>query len=78
MNHFPNFKHFSELAQRETLIPVCRRIFADTLTPLSAFARIDTGSDGCLFESVIGGEKVGRYSFLGSEPFLQFEAHGPT
>ncbi len=78
MNHFPNFKHFSELAQRETLIPVCRRIFADALTPLSAFARIDTGSDGCLFESVIGGEKVGRYSFLGSKPFLQFEAHGST
>lgn len=77
MNHFPNFKYFSELAQKETLIPVCRRIFADALTPLSAFARIDTGSDGCLFESVIGGEKVGRYSFLGSDPFLQFEAHGP-
>ncbi|MDA8041772.1 MAG: anthranilate synthase component I, partial [Pirellulales bacterium] len=76
MNHFPNVKYFSELAQKETLIPVCRRIFADDLTPLSAFARIDTGSDGCLFESVIGGEKVGRYSFLGSDPFLQFEAHG--
>ena len=66
MNPFPNFKHFSELAQQETLIPVYRRIFADSLTPLSAFARIDTGSDGCLFEGVIGGEKVGRYSFLGS------------
>ena len=76
MNHFPNFKQFSQLAQEETLVPVYRRIFADALTPLSAFARIDTGSDGCLFESVIGGEKVGRYSFLGSEPFLQFEAHG--
>ena len=75
MNHFPNFKQFSQLAQEETLVPVYRRIFADALTPLSAFARIDTGSDGCLFESVIGGEKVGRYSFLGSEPFLQFEAH---
>ena len=78
MNYFPNFKHFSELSQGETLVPVCRRIFADALTPLSAFARIDTGSDGCLFESVIGGEKVGRYSFLGSEPFLQFEAYGPN
>ena len=76
MNHFPNFEQFSQLAQEETLVPVYRRIFADALTPLSAFARIDTGSDGCLFESVIGGEKVGRYSFLGSEPFLQFEAHG--
>ena len=76
MNHFPNFEQFSQLAQEETLVPVYHRIFADALTPLSAFARIDTGSDGCLFESVIGGEKVGRYSFLGSEPFLQFEAHG--
>ncbi|MBT3210654.1 MAG: anthranilate synthase component I [Planctomycetaceae bacterium] len=78
MKHFPNFKNFCQLAQEETLVPVCRRIFADALTPLSAFARIDTGTDGCLFESVIGGEKVGRYSFLGSEPFLQFEAHGPN
>ena len=76
MNHFPNFKQFSQLPQEETLVPVYRRIFADALTPLSAFARIDTGSDGCLFESVIGGEMVGRYSFLGSKPFLQFEAHG--
>ena len=76
MNHFPDFKHFSELAQQENLIPVYRRIFADSLTPLSAFARIDTGSDGCLFESVIGGEKVGSVQFPRIEPFMQFEAHG--
>ena len=65
MNHFPNFKHFAELAQQETLIPVYRRIFADSLTPLSAFARIDTGSDGCLFESVIGGGEGGAVQFPG-------------
>jgi anthranilate synthase component 1 len=76
MPHLPDRKTFAQLAQSATVVPVYRRIFADSLTPLSAFARIDAGSDGCLFESVIGGEKVGRYSFLGAEPFLRFEARG--
>lgn len=76
MPHLPDRETFARLARSATLIPVYRRIFADSLTPLSAFARIDAGSDGCLFESVIGGEKVGRYSFLGAEPFLRFEARG--
>lgn len=57
-------------------MPVYRRLLSDSLTPLSAFARLDTGSCGCLFESVIGGERVGRWSFLAAEPFLQFEARG--
>ncbi|NDH93088.1 MAG: hypothetical protein EBZ13_00795 [Planctomycetia bacterium] len=76
MPHLPERKTFAQLAQSASVVPVYRRIFADGLTPLSAFARIDAGSDGCLFESVIGGEKVGRYSFLGAEPFLRFEARG--
>jgi len=76
MPHLPERKTFAQLAQSASVVPVYRRIFADSLTPLSAFARIDAGSDGCLFESVIGGEKVGRYSFLGAEPFLRFEARG--
>jgi len=59
-------------------VPVYRRLFADGLTPLSAFARIDAGDCGCLFESVVGGERVGRYSFLGADPFMRFEAHGTT
>ena len=59
-------------------MPVYRRLFADGLTPLSAFARIDSGACGCLFESVIGGEKVGRYSFLGADPFMRLEAWGPV
>jgi anthranilate synthase component 1 len=55
---------------------VYRRLFADGLTPLSAFAKIDSGAAACLFESVVGGEKVGRYSFLAADPFLRLEARG--
>jgi anthranilate synthase component 1 len=48
----------------------------DGLTPVSAFRRIERAAPSFLFESVIGGEKVGRFSFLGTEPFLKFEARG--
>src|SRR5580658_8546179 len=57
------------------LVPVYRRLAGDTLTPVTAFHKIDAGSCGCLFESVIGGEKVGRYSFLTANPFLLLEAY---
>jgi anthranilate synthase component 1 len=43
---------------------------------VQAFARLDRGAAAGLFESVIGGEKVGRYSFVASDPFLLLEAHG--
>ena len=76
MPHIPDKDRFSELAQSSRLVPVFRRLFADSLTPLSAFARIDSGDSGCLFESVVGGEKVGRYSFLGADPFIRLEAYG--
>ena len=76
MTHKPPLLQFAELAKNYRLVPVYRRLLADSLTPLSAFSRIDAGESGCLFESVIGGEKVGRYSFLGADPFLRFEAFG--
>ena len=58
-------------------MPVYRRLVADSLTPVSAFHKLDRGPCACLFESVVGGEKVGRYSFLAADPFLQVEARGP-
>jgi anthranilate synthase component 1 len=76
MSHLPDRQRFDALARAYRLVPVYRRLYADGLTPLSAFARIDAGEFACLFESVVGGEKVGRYSFLGAEPFLRFEAIG--
>jgi anthranilate synthase component I len=76
MCFLPDRSRFDRLAQQHRFVPVYRRLLSDSLTPLSAFARLDTGSCGCLFESVIGGERVGRWSFLAAEPFLQFEARG--
>ncbi len=76
MRHYPDFETFSKLAQGARWVPVYRRLLGDSLTPVSAFHRIDAGSSACLFESVIGGEKVGRYSFLAADPFLELAASG--
>jgi anthranilate synthase component 1 len=66
-----SFEEFVELSQRGTFVPVCREIMADLLTPVSAFLKIAEHSDyAFLLESVEGGEHVGRYSFLGKDPFL--------
>jgi len=74
MSHFPDFATFQQLAREHRLVPVWRCLFSDALTPVTAFHRIDSGQSACLFESVIGGEKVGRYSFLAADPFLELSA----
>lgn len=78
MSHFPTAAEFATLAESADYVPVCRRLISDTLTPVTGFRAIDDGQSACLFESVIGGEKVGRYSFLASEPYLLLEASGNT
>jgi anthranilate synthase component I len=66
-----SYDDFRELAQRGTFVPVCKEILSDLLTPVSAFLKIAEHSDyAFLLESVEGGEHVGRYSFLGKDPFL--------
>lgn len=72
----PSFETFETLAATHDAVPVFRRLLSDTLTPVSAFAKIDDGNTACLFESVIGGEKVGRYSFLAASPSLEISAKG--
>ncbi|MBN2022145.1 MAG: anthranilate synthase component I [Pirellulales bacterium] len=74
--HLPDFDAFARLAKDADLVPVYRRLVSDSLTPVSAFHKIDAGRCACFFESVIGGEKVGRYSFLATEPYLEIEAYG--
>src|SRR6187551_1529249 len=65
------FDEFKELAQRSTFVPVVKELVADLLTPVSAFLKIAENSDyAFLLESVEGGEHVGRYSFLGKDPFV--------
>src|SRR5438093_11468868 len=75
MGHRPNLQEFLELARGASLVPVYRQLIGDTMTPVSAFCKIQDGDWSFLFESVVGGERVGRYSFLGAGPFLRFEAY---
>lgn len=74
MSHQPDLPSFLELAKTHRLVPVYRQFVGDTLTPVTAFRKIQDGDWSFLFESVIGGERLGRYSFVGSGPFLRFEA----
>ena len=65
------FEEFVDLAKRATFVPVVKELVADLLTPVSAFLKVAEHSDyAFLLESVEGGEHVGRYSFLGKDPFL--------
>lgn len=73
----PSLKVFEELADEAGLIPVHREIIADLDTPLTVFAKIaGDQSHAFLFESLEGGEKWGRYSFIGYDPLVRFESHG--
>jgi anthranilate synthase component 1 len=74
--HRPSFEDFARLAEHARCVPVYRQLTGDGLTPVSAFRKVERQAPSFLFESVVGGEKVGRFSFLGTEPFLRFEARG--
>src|SRR5258708_8789908 len=64
----PTLESFLKLAAEGNLIPVTRRILADFETPLSAYHKIHGQGESFLFESVEGGEHLGRYSFVGCNP----------
>ena len=64
----PTLDTFLKLAGQGNLIPVTRRILADIETPLSAYRKIRGQGESFLFESVEGGEHLGRYSFVGCNP----------
>lgn len=69
MSTFPSFDEFEALAPQFDLIPVWKRLLSDHLTPVTAFRQLDDGvRSACLFESVVGGEKIGRYSFIAIGP----------
>ena len=77
MSVSPSFERFEQLAAQYDLVPMYRRLLSDSLTPVSAFKLLDDGhSPACLFESVIGGEKVGRYSFIAVHPNDRVVAYG--
>ncbi len=64
----PTYAEFEALARQGNLIPVTRRLLADFETPLSAYRKMRGQGESFLFESVEGGERLARYSFVGSHP----------
>jgi len=72
-----SFEEFEALARQGNVVPVWEEVPADLLTPVSAFLRISKGTKyAFLLESVEGGEKLARYSFLGANPKLVFQSRG--
>ena len=70
--HFPDFPAFRRLSQKHNCIPVYRQLLADRLTPVAAFDVLGQDDHAFLLESVVGGERIARYSFLASNPVLVF------
>ena len=74
--YHPSKDEFLSLAQQGNIIPVFREVTADTDTPISLFKKIAKGPESFLLESVEGGERWGRYSFIGHRPRLLVRARG--
>ncbi len=73
------YEEFLTLAAGGTVVPLVKTVMADLLTPVSAYLRIERGSpQAFLLESVEGGEKIARYSFLGCVPHLIVRGRGGT
>ena len=73
---FPSRSEFKELAKKGNLIPIFTEFVADYETPIAVFEKIDNGFRSFLLESAESNDHVGRYSFLGSDPSIYFEARG--
>ena len=74
----PDRAEFGALAKEHAIVPVSCEVVADTLTPVAAFANMVGEEDGFLFESVEGGERWGRYSFVGRRPLATLTARGKS
>ena len=73
----PDYKSFLQLSRDSTLVPVAKTLSADLLTPVGAFLSVANRQKfGFLLESVEGGEKIGRYTFVGAQPRMVLAARG--
>src|SRR6185503_4050145 len=68
MTRRTTFDEYRALAAKGGMVPVIREFAADTLTPVNAFAAVHRPPFGFLLESLVGGERWARYTFLGTEP----------
>ncbi len=72
----PDAAEFAALAKEHAIVPVWCEVVADTLTPVACFANVVGEGNGFLLESVEGGERWGRYSFVGRRPLATLTARG--
>src|ERR1700724_177553 len=78
-NSLPSARDFLKLTKTHSLVPVYRTVTADLETPVSAFLRLAAEEpEAFLLESVEGGERVGRYTFIGIEPYKKMTARGTS
>ncbi len=80
--YFPTLDKVKAIAARGdgNIIPICREVLADLETPVSAFLKVKRGDYSFLLESVEGGDRPGRYSYIGTEPYrvLRTEPGSPV
>ncbi len=69
-------RKFHELASERLVVPVWRELMADTITPVGAFSQVVGDEPGFLLESVEGGDRWGRYSFVGRRPLMSIVSRG--
>jgi anthranilate synthase component 1 len=74
--YHPTLDEVKQLRERGNLVPVYRDIRADMETPVSAYLKIASGDYSFLLESVEGGERLARYSFIGTEPSMVLSTGG--
>lgn len=73
---YPDFKRFKELSKTSTMVPVSQEIEGDLETPITLFKKLCEGKNTYLLESVEGGEKWARYSYIGRNPFMMIKGYG--
>jgi anthranilate synthase component I len=72
--YYPAYEQYERLAKGGARVPIYRQLLADTLTPVAAFRKVEDPEYSFLLESVVGGERIAQYSFVGSRPFAVFTA----
>jgi anthranilate synthase component 1 len=76
--YFPDLPTFIASSRNADIVPVYRQLLADHLTPVTAFEVLGRDGNAFLLESVVGGEKIARYSFIATSPSLIYQAAGPN
>jgi anthranilate synthase component 1 len=71
--YFPDLEEFKSASEKADLIPVYRQLLGDHLTPVSAFEVLGRDPHAFLLESVVGGERIARYSFIATSPSVVYQ-----